>query len=165
MLYQLFEFNQSALAPARAFFPISRFSRAMLATILQELSVPGWKGFFEMVYPTIAFARGLSVVEIGGMGRFTPAERRGRHYTGRTFTFTPPRSTAYFGQRPGTFRYPNRLYHPVKTDWSLRRRIEAWWVAGLRRLENHDPRVKRVIRSLGLTGRPSKGMPPGQNTN
>ncbi len=114
--------------PVIALFPISRLSRRLLEVYQEELSVRDWQGHFEIVLPSVAASRGLSIEEIGGDGPFTPPERRNRHYRGpfdmmstyeTTFNYRPVQSFHYFGEAPQNFREPDQLYHPVKTDQSL----------------------------------------------
>lgn len=135
--------------PLIGFFPIVRASRRLIDSYRSNVEQEGWTGHFEMVLPSFALAKGFSVAEIGGDSAYTPPERRGLHYStvatvGRpaaTFQYRPPRSFRYFEASPRSFREPNRLYHPVKTDLPLGDRCRfAWqklghhWVAFRNRL-------------------------------
>lgn len=132
------DYEQPAYAPPEpviGFFPIVRASRRLIDSYRNELEAEGWKGHFEIVLPSLALAKGFSVSEIGGDSGFTPNERRGLHYStpalvghaAATFLFRPPRSFRYFVEAPRSFRQPNRLYHPVKTDLPLGDRIALSW--------------------------------------
>ena len=119
--------------PLIALMSISRMSRRFLEHYRDTLRQPGWDGHFEMVLPSIARAGGFTVAEIGGENPFTPPERRGLHYTGSfadndrpgtTHGYLPARGYRYFVDSPRRFRLPNSVYHPIKADFTLRRRLE-----------------------------------------
>lgn len=104
----------------KSFIPFCRVSRALLQAC-DERYRRGWGGHAEVVWPTIASLAGLSLEDIGGTGRFTPPQRRGRYYSN-----TP----SEWSQFPGTFVYrpsfadrnlfgpgchfTGTLWHPVK---------------------------------------------------
>lgn len=121
--------------PLIGFFPAVRASRALISAYHRDLEREGWSGHFEMVLPSFAAAKGFAVREIGGDTDYTPAERRGLHYTtprlvgkvAATFTFRPPRSFRYFAEAPKAFRQPDQLYHPIKPDLSLAERLAFNW--------------------------------------
>jgi hypothetical protein len=110
----------------RGFFPISRFSKPMIQTLLTEMEKPGWKGHFELVYPTLARACGLTIGDLGDRGSFTPPEREQQNYVRgeRTHMFRPPRSFQYFGDDQRRYRHRDRIYHPIKTEWTRSRKLK-----------------------------------------
>jgi hypothetical protein len=128
-------FNQPSSAdtdPLIAFMPISRVSRELLHHYCRLLEEPGWQGHFEMLLPSIARMAGFTVAEIGGHGAMTPPERRGLYYEGThadlgnnrtTHGFRPPRGYKYFVASPKRFRERDRIYHPIKANLPLRRRL------------------------------------------
>jgi hypothetical protein len=98
----------------RAFLPIFRASRRMVETVDAAYRA-GWGGHCEATWPTIARVRGLRVADIGGVGEFADARRRGRFYGSTPMdTFLAP-GTLLFKPvllRPGSRR--DMLWHPVK---------------------------------------------------
>jgi hypothetical protein len=106
----------------RAFLPLFRASRRFLNAYLQAVSGGEWGGHYEFLFPTIARALNLSIEDIGGNGRFTSNDRRGRNYLNTphdahlspgTFVWRPS-CTAYFHENAGQFDLRDMLYHPVK---------------------------------------------------
>lgn len=125
--------DTAATDPLIALMSISRLSRRFLTHYRDTLQAPGWQGHFEMVLPSIARAGGFTIAEIGGDNPFTPPERRGLHYDGSfadndrpgtTHGYLPARGYRYYIDAPRRFRRPNHIYHPIKADFTLRRRIE-----------------------------------------
>lgn len=147
-------YQQPPTAPADpliVFMPISRLSRRLIEHYRTCLLQPGWRGHFEMVLPSMARADGYSVAEIGGYDALTPPERRGLHYdgtfedlmvAGATHAYRPPRAYSYFGQSPGKFRQPDRIYHPVKAGWSLHRRLHPIWFPWLQQVRAFSRRLR-----------------------
>lgn len=109
----------------RAFCPVQRVSRRALE-LLERRVAEGWSGHFECLVPTLISARGYSLADIGGDGRWVPPGFRNRFY--RSFSwpdgclplgsmrYRPPLSSLRFS-RPGT------LYHPLKSAWSIAERL------------------------------------------
>lgn len=98
----------------RVFLPIFRASARMVAAIDAAYRA-GWAGHCEATWGTIAMARGLSVVDLGGEGEFTPERYRGRFYLNcpRQVHLAP--GTLVF--KPALYRMgrrPDMLWHPVK---------------------------------------------------
>jgi hypothetical protein len=112
--------------PTAAFLPISRYSRPLLETFRTVFSAPGWQGHLEVVLPSVAITHNMSVAEIGGSGERAPQARRGKHYWANFANSREPESThrfttygvSYFVDRPREFRFPDRMYHPIKTELS-----------------------------------------------
>lgn len=111
--------------PARhlaSFHPIARFSRRLIDEHVRAVEVEGWTGHTEAIFPTLAMARGLSVVDLGGRGRFVPDGWAERHYhppsrpdvLSTRFGYRPPAAHRYFHQEPEHFNERGQLYHPVK---------------------------------------------------
>ena len=106
----------------KGFPPFTRLSAACLAAVDQKYREL-WGGHYEVTWPTITRASGLSIEDIGGRGSYTPAERRGRFYTCTlatwhlfpgTFVFRPPfhdMGVSRFGERMTS---QTMLWHPVK---------------------------------------------------
>ena len=151
--------EEVTIEPLRAFMCISRFSRRMVELLIEEHNTRPWGGIFELTHPTIAALHHMQIAQIGGTGPFTPPERRGRHYNGRTFTFRPPRAYDYFCDAPQRFRYRDRLYHPVKVGWPISRRINETWQGALRRWSEHSPPMRKILSAVGLYRRPPVGLP------
>lgn len=129
--------------PLIVLMPISRLSRRLVEHYCRILLQPGWHGHFEMLLPSMARADGFSVAEIGGHDALTPPERRGLHYDGTfadissmgtTHAYRPPRGYRYFVTSPRKFRQPNRIYHPIKVGFSLRKRLHTRWLPQLQQL-------------------------------
>jgi hypothetical protein len=98
----------------RAFLPVFRASAAMVAA-MDEAYREGWAGHCEATWGTIAMMRGLTVVDLGGEGEFTPDRYRGRFYLNcpRQVHLAP--GTLVF--KPALYRMgkrPDMLWHPVK---------------------------------------------------
>lgn len=100
-----------------AFMPIWRASEAAVAAVDAAWRA-GWAGHSEAVWPTAIARAGLSLLDPGGDGPFTPPQLRGRFYTSTmrevhlspgTMMWKPPLL------RPGS--RPDMLWHPVKPFW------------------------------------------------
>ena len=100
-----------------AFLPIWRASRAAVLAVDAAWRA-GWGGHSEAVWPTAVARAGLSLLDPGGDGAFTPPALRGRFYSSTmadlhlapgTLVWKPPLL------RPGT--RPDMLWHPVKPFW------------------------------------------------
>jgi hypothetical protein len=99
-----------------------RLSQRLLNSYAVAMSDRDWQGNYEWILPTVAVVSGARVEDLGNQGSFTPAERRGRIYTGKSpagepaqmsFRFRPSRPR-YFHEAPGDFEVPHLLYHPIK---------------------------------------------------
>jgi len=100
-----------------AFMPVLRVSRAGWQAVDAAWRA-GWGGHSETVWPTAIAAAGLSIVDPGGHGPFTPPALRGRFYSS---------TMADIGLAPGTLMWkpplyrpgnrPDMLWHPVKPFW------------------------------------------------
>jgi len=108
----------------RGFFPFFRVSAACLQSIDQKYR-QGWGGHYEVSWPSIARASGLSIEDIGGEGSYTPPERRGRFYTCTsrngslfpgTFIYRPPLHDTGISEFAKDLTPHGMLWHPVK--WS-----------------------------------------------
>jgi hypothetical protein len=94
-----------------AYLPLARISRPLCDAYLEEMRRPGWGGHIEALLPTVARHRGLSVIEVNDLATTSPL---GLPVDRETYDYWPLRSQFYFGELPGAFKTPNRLYHPVK---------------------------------------------------
>ena len=94
-----------------AYLPLARISRRLCDAYLEEMQRAQWCGHFEALLPTVAQHRGLSVIDINDLATTSPL---GPPVDGETYDYWPLRSQFYFGELPGAFKAPNRLYHPVK---------------------------------------------------
>ncbi len=100
----------------KAFLPVMRVSHRAFEVI--DLAYRrGWHGHYEALWPTAVTDAGMSVEDIGGLSRFAPAGRRGRHYTSTmgddglspgTFCYRPVKAEAEVVEEPAM------LWHPVK---------------------------------------------------
>jgi hypothetical protein len=106
----------------RSLDPLMRVSRRLLNIYAVAMADARWQGNYEYTLSTIAVASGARVEDLGNQGSFTPPERRGRVYVGKspagtpddmTFRFRPSRRR-YFHEAPARFERPHMLYHPVK---------------------------------------------------
>lgn len=109
-------FNAPDANPQRiaGFFPIYRINKAALAAV-RDACARRWVGHFEILMPTAIHAAGLTLSDFGGVGEWTPPERRNRHYlaleaTG--FDNTTGTMRAYPAIRRPTI--PGMLHHPCK---------------------------------------------------
>jgi hypothetical protein len=106
----------------RGFLPFCRVSDACLRAIDRKYR-EAWGGHYEVTWPTIACASGLSLEDIGGLGSYTPAERRGRFYTATnsnwalfpgTFIYRPPFHDTGVSEFASNVTRHSMLWHPVK---------------------------------------------------
>ena len=111
----------------RGLHPLMRLSRDLVNWYPTAMADDAWRGHYEFTLPTSALAAGARVEDLGGDGSFTPPERRGKTYVGRTaeglgdvtFGFRPVRPR-YFHEAPEQFDRPGLVYHPVKPG------VRAW---------------------------------------
>ncbi len=99
----------------KAFNPIYRLS-AKAMTFLDEYLKQGCCGHFETILSTVLYNHGFKLLDMGGMGEFTPLEYTNKFYI------------QGYGVNNGTMRYrpifleeeikalnvPNMLFHPLK---------------------------------------------------
>ena len=81
-----------------------RLSRDLVNWYPTAMADAAWGGHYEFTLPTSALAAGARIEDLGGDGPFTPPERRGQTYVGKT----PERAsqtTSTFGFRPVRPRY------------------------------------------------------------
>jgi hypothetical protein len=107
----------------KGFLPFCRLSKVCLEAIDHKYR-HGWGGHYEVAWPSIARASGLSIEDIGGHGSYTPAERRGRLYsctpnTGYlfpgTFVFRPAFHDMGVSEFGKGITPHSMLWHPVKS--------------------------------------------------
>jgi hypothetical protein len=112
---------------------------------LKAFYADGWSGHYEVLFSSMLSRAGLSVVDIGGKGAFTPAIWRGKHYTA-----APPRRKGI--HRNTTLRVlparlflglkKNHLYHPIKPFplfWrSWRNHLSACLQTAFRKWSHHE---------------------------
>ncbi len=140
----------------RAFHPVMRVSKRLIACYAEEMTDAAWEGHYEFLLPTIAHHHGLTVEDIGGHGPFVPPERRGCLYDNDPLSWTMSPGT--FVWRPSLDRYgwqgdreriADMLYHPVKAgvgEWEAieRRNEEAFSVL---REHLYHGRIVTMLRS------------------
>ncbi len=100
-----------------AFMPIWRATHAAFSAVDAAWRA-GWSGHSEAVWPTAVARAGLSLLDPGGHGSFTPARLRGRFYTSNMPDLYLAPGTLMWKPsllRPGT--RPDMLWHPVKPFW------------------------------------------------
>lgn len=83
-----------------ALLPLIRVSRDGAKAVLAGLAA-GWSGHPEALLPTLIHEAGLKIEDIGGHGSFTPEDRLGRWYDGRTWHWSGP-----VGYVPGFIHFP-----------------------------------------------------------
>ncbi len=86
-----------------ALLPLVRLSRPAAKAIMAGVRA-GWSGHPEALYPTLVSRAGLKVEDIGGNGSFTPEDRKGRWYDGRTWHWQGPVEHV-----PGKLHFPMRI--------------------------------------------------------
>ena len=120
-----------------------RLSRELVNWYAVAMADDAWAGHYEFTLPTSALAAGARIEDLGSDGPFTPPDRRGQTYVGKTpagtaddltFAFRPVRPT-YFHEAPEQFDRPGLLYHPVKPG------VRAWTKASKNR-PAEPPRVR-----------------------
>jgi hypothetical protein len=103
----------------RAFLPLARFSRRLIAAYVEEMQDPAWSGQFEAAWPTIAAERGFTLADPGGDGPFRWDGPSFYSNTFNTLTLSPgtfvfrPIRKRYFYEDPVGFA-SGQLHHPVK---------------------------------------------------
>jgi hypothetical protein len=106
----------------KGFTPFCRLSAACCRAI-DEKYRHGWGGHYEVSWPTIARASGLSIEDVGGNGSYTPRKRRGRFYNSSnmawalfpgTFIFRPPFQDTGESEFGKEITDHTMLWHPVK---------------------------------------------------
>ena len=104
----------------RAFHPLMRLSRDLVNWYAVAMADDAWGGHYEFTLPTSALAAGARIEDLGNDGPFTPPERRGRTYVGKTpdgtpddltFAFRPVRPR-YFHEAPEQFDRPGLRLPP-----------------------------------------------------
>jgi hypothetical protein len=98
----------------RAFLPVFRATNAMMRH-MDTAYRAGWSGHCEATWPSLAWAAGLGVADLGGEGPLTPARYRGRHYSATPLAPHLAPGTLVF--KPPLYRTGRRrdmLWHPVK---------------------------------------------------
>jgi hypothetical protein len=107
----------------RSFIPVARFSRRMISQYHQVARGGEWQGHSEALFPTVAAHYGLTMLDFGGNGPFTPRSLAGKNYLNTpsspllrpgTFTTPPADHASYFHETPEMFAERGFLYHPVK---------------------------------------------------
>lgn len=106
----------------KSFTPVMRISNRGFEA-LNDAYARGWYGHYEAMWPTVLANAGYKIEEIGNHGSFTPADRRGKHYTTTpshghlwpgTLVFRPIRQESVVEQEA------DMLWHPVKTEHTPR---------------------------------------------
>jgi hypothetical protein len=86
-----------------SFNPVYRLSHKALQCLDNALK-SGWSGHHEVTIPTILYNNGLSMMDMGWTGSFTPRRFKNRFYIPESMWYEP----VVLGDRENT------LYHPVK---------------------------------------------------
>ena len=100
----------------RSFNVIYRISNRALALIDQKQR-DGWRGFIEVLFPTLLHISGYTLLDFGGDGKFIPAGRKNVSYTsGSTMDgyLNPFCSIRWRPSRSRAGMRKNTIYHPVK---------------------------------------------------
>lgn len=122
----------------RSFNVIYGMSRPALDFVHASL-LDGWRGYPEVLLPTLLLEGGFRLLDMGGNGEFTPAALRNQSYTSSATSsgyLSPFRTMRFRPARSATGALPNKLYHPVKPahlveSWPQRARRAAVWVKEL----------------------------------
>ncbi|TWT35198.1 hypothetical protein KOR34_00860 [Posidoniimonas corsicana] len=87
--------------------------------LLRTSARTGWTGHEDALLPTILHSAGLLIEDLGGTGPFTPADRRGRFYSGATLgsesDFMPPTTDSS----------QDLMYYPVRPRPNSARSVDA----------------------------------------
>lgn len=130
----------------RSFNVIYRISNRALA-LIHEKQMSGWRGFFEVSYPTLLDVSGYTLLDFGGNSEYTPPGLKNTVYTSDSTSDGYPSPFCTMRWRPSRVRAGirrNKIYHPVKP----RTTREPWG----ERVEFTKKWTKRYIRDI-LTGR------------
>lgn len=102
----------------RSFSPIYRISHKAYQ-FLSEMIKSGWRGHYEVTFPTLLHHNGYQLMDLGGNGAFSDGDQR----------FCITRSDKEGALLTGTMKYrpamkkpgfrKNKLYHPVKNEDGL----------------------------------------------
>jgi len=135
--------DASGISRIAAFGPICRISARALSTV-REACQRGWSGHFEILLPTAVAHAGLTISEIGGNGRWTPATRLNRHYLAPG-TIDLYDSVGTMRHRPVILRplFPRMLHHPVKAKGEGR--VYECWRALRRGFRNAPLEMTRFL--------------------
>jgi hypothetical protein len=102
----------------RGFMPFCSITKRLFGKIDEYCSL-GWRGHYEVLWPTIASLEGFDIEEIGGDSPFTPRSRSNRFYHSRYINKDLFLST--FGAWPNysdtsdfNAHLKDTLWHPVK---------------------------------------------------
>jgi hypothetical protein len=95
-----------------SFNPVYRLSHSAL-DCLDLFLKSAWGGHHEAVIPTVLYYRGLSLMDMGGTGSFTPRNFKNRFYIPESMWYLP----IPLGDRRNT------LYHPIKESVEI---LNAW---------------------------------------
>jgi hypothetical protein len=109
----------------RSFNVIYRISNRALA-LIHDAQQNGWRGYPEVLLPTLLDNSGYTLLDCGGEGKFTPPGLRNTFYTSAsTGGLLNPFCTMRW--RPSRARagiYRNKIYHPVKPKSMMEPLIE-----------------------------------------
>lgn len=100
----------------RSFNVIYRISNRALAWIHSALE-DGWRGYPEVVLPTLLYTNGYTLLDFGGDGEFTVPGAENRCYTSGSTRDGVPNPFCTMRWRPSRAKagiYRNKIYHPVK---------------------------------------------------
>jgi hypothetical protein len=100
----------------RSFNVIYRISNRALA-LVHEKQKNGWRGFAEVLFPTLLENGGHTLLDFGGDGEYTPAGRKNTSYTSGSTNDGSLNPFCTMHWRPSMARAGmrrNKIYHPVK---------------------------------------------------
>lgn len=87
--------------------------------LIDEKQRDGWRGFIEVLFPTLLHTSGYTMLDFGGDGKFVPAGRKNVSYTSGSTKDGHLNPFCSIRWRPSRARgglRKNTLYHPVKPD-------------------------------------------------
>jgi hypothetical protein len=102
----------------RSFNVIYRISNRALA-LVHEKQKNGWRGFAEVLFPTLLENNGYTLLDFGGNGEYTPKGRKNTAYTSGSTTDGSLNPFCTMHWRPSMARagmQRNKIYHPVKPE-------------------------------------------------
>ncbi len=124
----------------RSFNVIYRISNRALE-FLHQAQLDGWRGYPEVLFPTLLLDDGFRLLDFGGDGEFTLPELRNGVYTShasRSGHLSILGTMRYRPSRARAGRRPNKIYHPVKPTFMMEprgdkvRAIARWAVEAIR---------------------------------
>ena len=100
----------------RSFNPIYRMSNRALE-FMHTAQREGWRGIYEVTFPTLLHEAGFTLLDFGGDGEFTLPGLRNKFYSSGSTRDGLPNPFCTMRWRPSRARAgtrKNKIYHPVK---------------------------------------------------